>query len=91
VPCRQEAALLKERYEKHNKDGLEIVGVSLDEKDDAAEKFVKDNKFAWRQVIGETARKLGEEWGIEHVPVQFILDRKGRLRSTDATGKLDEP
>jgi peroxiredoxin len=90
LPCRHELALLKERYEKHNKDGLEIVGVSLDEKDEAAEKFLKNHKVAWQQVVGEPARRLGEEWGIEHIPAEFVVDRKGRLRSADATGKLDE-
>ncbi len=90
VPCRAEHAHLKERYEKYHGDGLEIVGVSLGEKEELAARYIKNHKIEWRQVVGETARKFAEEWGVEHIPMQFVLDRKGRLRTAEAVGKLDQ-
>ncbi len=90
LACKAEEAHLKELYAKYHAQGLEVVGVSLDEKDAAAKKYLAAHKSAWAQVVGAAARKLGEEWGIEHLPHQFVIDRKGRLRNADADGKLDD-
>jgi peroxiredoxin len=90
VPCRTELADLNEKYEKYHKDGLEIVGISLDEKDEAARRYVMKHKIAGLQVVGKAARKLGEDWGIEHIPMQFVVDRQGRLRSIEAVGRLEQ-
>lgn len=90
VPCRAELPRLKERYQKLHGDGLEIVSVNLDEKEDVARRFIKQARAPWMQVVGDTARDLAERWGIDSVPVQFVIDRKGKLRSTTAAGKLDE-
>ena len=81
---------LKHKYEKYHREGLEIVGISLDEKDEDAVRFIRENKIPWPEIAGERARHLGEEWGVENLPVEFIIDRKGRLRSTEAMGKLDK-
>ena len=88
VPCQAEMRQLKDLYEKHHKEGLEIVGFSLDEKHAAAERFVKKHKPAWRQVIGKEAVAVGEKYGIETVPVQLVIDREGKLVTVDALGRL---
>jgi thiol-disulfide isomerase/thioredoxin len=90
VPCRSDLTDLKEWYGKYHKDGLEIVGVNLDEKEDAATKYIKENKVGWAQVVGPAARKLAETWGIESVPAHFVVDRKGCLRRTEALADFEE-
>ena len=90
IPCRNELPHLRSLYEKHRGEGLEIVGVSLDEKDDAARKFLSEQKLPWQQIVGDAARHLGEEWGIDHLPTVFVIDRSGRLLTTQGYGKLDE-
>jgi peroxiredoxin len=90
VPCRTDLADLKEKYAKHHADGLEIVGISLDEKDETARRYLKKHDIPGIHVVGKTARKLGEAWGVEHIPMQFVIDRKGRLRSVTASGQLDK-
>lgn len=90
VPCRHELTHLRHRYERFHRDGLEIIGVSLDEKDEDAIRFMRENKITWPEIVGAQARKLGEDLGVDSLPVEFIIDRKGRLRSTDAMGKLDK-
>jgi thiol-disulfide isomerase/thioredoxin len=90
VPCRTELPRMKDRYEKLHKDGFEIVGVNLDEKEEAAKRFLQKAKVSWPQVTGAAARELAEQWGIDSVPVLFVIDRKGKLRSTTAASKLDE-
>jgi peroxiredoxin len=90
VPCRTDLADLKERYAKHHADGLEIVGISLDDKDAAARRYLKKHDIPGIHVVGQAARKLGEAWGVEHIPMQFVIDRQGRLRSVEAVGRLDK-
>lgn len=89
-PCKKEMPALKKLYEKHAKEGLEIVGVSLDDKEQALTDSVKDLGIPWPQVFGETASKLADKWGLDAIPAMFVIDRKGKLRSVDARGKLEK-
>lgn len=90
VPCAAEMRQLKELHQKHNKEGLEIVGFGLDEREGAAERYLKKHQPGWRQVIGKQAVAVGEKYGIETVPVQLVIDREGKLVTIDALGKLPE-
>jgi len=49
VPCKAETKRLTELYQKHHKDGLEVIAVSLDEKEELVPKFVKVKKIEWPQ------------------------------------------
>jgi hypothetical protein len=64
--------------------------IALDENENAVCRFIRESKLPWLEVVGEQARRLGEEWGIEQLPVQFVVDRRDRIRSIDAVGKLDQ-
>jgi thiol-disulfide isomerase/thioredoxin len=89
-PCKAEMPNLKKLYEKHNKDGFEIVGVSLDDTEKPLKEYVKENMIPWSQVVGETASKFADRWGIEAIPAMFVVDRNGILRSVEARGKLEK-
>ena len=90
VPCKAETKRLTELYEKHHKDGLEVLAVSLDEREELVPKFVKVKKIEWPQWVGESARRFAAEWGVDRLPVQLVIDRKGRLHHADAVGKLEQ-
>jgi peroxiredoxin len=90
VPCKAETKRLTELYEKYHKDGLEVIAVSLDEKEELVPKFMKVKKIEWPNWVGESARKFAAEWGVDSLPAQFVIDRAGRLRNSDALGKLEE-
>jgi hypothetical protein len=47
-------------------------------------------KIEWPQWVGEAARKFAADWGVDTLPVEFVIDRQGRLRDGDAVGKLEE-
>lgn len=89
-PCKAEIPAMKVLYEKYKDKGLEIIGVSLDQKEAALTDYVKDKGVLWPQVFGKTSRALADEWGIEGIPAVFIIDRQGRLHSLKARGKLDK-
>ncbi len=89
-PCKKELPNLKKLLEKHRNDGLEIIGISLDENEKDLKEFVKENGIGWPQVVGKPAAEFADKWGIEYVPVMFVVDRQGKLRSVDARDKLDK-
>jgi thiol-disulfide isomerase/thioredoxin len=90
VPCKAETKRLAELYDKHHKDGLEIIAVSLDEKEELVPKFVKVKKIEWPEWVGAAARKFAEDWGVDTLPVELAIDRRGRLRDADAFGRVEE-
>jgi thiol-disulfide isomerase/thioredoxin len=89
-PCKKEMPNLKKLYERHGKEGLEIIGISLDDDEKTVVGFIKDNTLAWPQIAGKTAVEFADKWGIEAIPAVFVIDRKGKLRSVNALGKLEE-
>jgi thiol-disulfide isomerase/thioredoxin len=89
VPCKAETKRLVELYEKYHQDGLEIIAVSLDEKEELVPKFVKVKKIEWPQWVGASARQFAADWGVDSMPTEFVIDRQGRLQNADAVGKLE--
>ncbi len=90
VPCKAETKRMTEMYEKYHKDGLEIIAVSQDEKEELVPKFVKVKKVEWPQWVGAAARQFAADWGVDSLPTEFVIDRQGRLHDANAVGKLEE-
>ena len=81
APCREEIPYLQSLYAKHQRDGLEIIGVSVDARgqDDAIQGFVKDFGMTypiWRDP-DERIQSLYLALG---VPASYLIDRRGILR-----------
>ncbi|MCK6613865.1 MAG: thioredoxin family protein, partial [Ignavibacteriaceae bacterium] len=61
----------------------EVIAVSMDEKKEEWEKFIKENKFNWKDVH-ETkgwGGKSVEDYYIYATPSMFVLDREKRIVS----------
>jgi thiol-disulfide isomerase/thioredoxin len=79
-PCRAEIPGYTALQKKYGKDGLVIIGVSLDEKGPAVVKsFVEKNKVGYQVVMGDESmvKAFG---GVEAIPTTFIIDREGKIR-----------
>jgi thiol-disulfide isomerase/thioredoxin len=79
-PCREEIPGYIKLQEKYGKDGLVIVGVSLDRKGAAVVKpFMEKQGMNYVVVIGddETVEAFG---GFNAIPTTFIIDRQGMIR-----------
>lgn len=97
VPCLAEMPHLKVLYAKYHERGLEFIGVCLDESEDmggltALRRYIKKQEIPWPQFYQGDGydSAFSKSWGIGSAPSMFVLDRRGRLRSVDAVGKLDE-
>ena len=79
-PCRAEIPGYIKLQEKYGKDGLVIVGISLDQKGPAVvKKFIADQKVNYTMVMAdeEVVAAFG---GMEAIPTTFLIDRAGNIR-----------
>jgi len=80
-PCKTEMPWLVDLQNKYRGQGLEIVGVALDEasKDEIA-KFARDMRLNYSVVIGDdnTADAYGN---VQMLPTTFYIDRDGKITS----------
>lgn len=99
APCRAENPNLVSAYEKFNKKGFEILGVSLDNKD--AEKMWKQaitaDKLTWKQTsdLEGVESDVAKMYHVTQIPTNFLLDKDGQiiaknLRGAELIKKLEE-
>jgi thiol-disulfide isomerase/thioredoxin len=78
-PCRQEIPGYIELQKKYGKDGLVIVGVSLDQKGPkAVKKFVEENGMDYTIVMGDE-KAIDAFGGFNAIPTTFLINRDGRI------------
>lgn len=84
APCRYEIPDLSRIYTQYKDDGLEILGVSMDEiESHYLEKFQQNYKMTYPILHGspaELARLSNLYGGIYSIPTTFIIDREGIIR-----------
>jgi len=81
--CVEPIGQLNDWYEQYHPQGLEIVGVSLDEDVDTVKWCTEDSGIQWPQVLLKDQTSwsvLSEVTGVETLPRLFVMDRQGRLR-----------
>lgn len=79
-PCKDEIPGFIELQKKYGKDGLVIVGISLDRGGpELVKKFIAQNKINYPIVMADEtiADAFG---GIEGIPTTFVIDRAGKIQ-----------
>ncbi|MFN8358168.1 MAG: TlpA disulfide reductase family protein [Spirosomataceae bacterium] len=92
-PCRRENPNLVKTYEKNHPKGLEIIGVSLDNKREPWLKAIKQDNLTWQHVSDLQGWKnaVSSDYGINSIPANLLLDPEGRIIAKDLRGqKLDD-
>lgn len=78
VPCREEIPHFVELQDKYRDQGLQIIGVSMDDSVDPVRPFAQQFHINYSIVMGNA--KIGEEYGgVLGLPIAFLLDRNGRI------------
>jgi thiol-disulfide isomerase/thioredoxin len=103
-PCMDEMPNVRRVYEAYRDRGFEVVGISFDkapgESPRGMEKtaaqvaeFARANGMSWpTHYDGQYwDNELGRRFAIRMLPTVFLLDRSGRLATTDAKGEKLEP
>lgn len=77
APCKEEIPWFVEMQKRYGSQGLQIVGVSMDDGDPKeVVKFAAENAINYPVVFG--VEKVADEYGgIDYLPTTFYIDRNG--------------
>lgn len=80
APCQIEMPKFEQWQDKYKKDGLAIVGVSMDDDSEPVKGLVRKLRVNYPVVMGD--EKLGLAYGgVLGLPVTYLIDRKGVIRA----------
>jgi thiol-disulfide isomerase/thioredoxin len=90
-PCVREIPSVVATYKKLHDKGFEIVGISLDSDKAALTKFIKDKEMPWPQYFDGKGWKneISSNFGIRSIPAMWLVDKEGKLASTNARSNLE--
>jgi thiol-disulfide isomerase/thioredoxin len=78
VPCRASFPALDELQRKYQKQGLRVLGLTLDENDDAIIAFLNSVPVSFT-ILRDVSGQAGEAFGVVAMPTTFVLDKQGRI------------
>ncbi len=81
-PCLQEYSHLQRLYKALRDQGLEIVGISIDEKKEELLAYIKKSDTRWITLFDDTkprSHPFVEENGFTSLPTSIVLDREGKV------------
>ncbi|WGQ10575.1 TlpA disulfide reductase family protein [Pedobacter gandavensis] len=96
-PCRGENPNVLRAYNSYKQDGLEILGVSFDDKKEAWLKAIEEDKMPWTQisVLKGFQNEAADLYEIQGIPASILINPDGKiiaydLRAEDLERKLLE-
>jgi peroxiredoxin len=87
-PCRMNNPHLVKFYNKYRTQGLQILGVSLDENGDAWRGAVGQDHLSWLQVNDNKGWNApsAAAYGVNSIPASFLVDKEGIVRGVNLVG-----
>lgn len=88
-PCRRNNPSLVKLYEDFHDKGLEIIGISLDEKESSWKKAVQHDGLTWLQLssLKGWQDEVAISYNVKAIPTMFVLDSKNRIIATGLKGE----
>ena len=90
-PCIAEMPTVKAVYEKLHGRGFEVVAISLDDKETALRRFIKEKELPWPQHFDGKGweNQFAVRYGIFSIPTMWLVDKRGNLRDTNVRLDLE--
>jgi thiol-disulfide isomerase/thioredoxin/TolA-binding protein len=92
-PCVGEQEILKDLYSRFKDDGLEIVGIPLDEKESTVQQHIAKHKVTWPQNVIQFDPKdsgfnhpIAKQYGVMQAPTNFLVEN-GKVVATQIRGQ----
>jgi len=84
-PCRMSIPELVKLQDKYREDGLEILGISLDDPQDDLVRYLREFKEKYKinyRILRFNAKVMQDYFGMESpaIPTMFVIDRDGKIR-----------
>ncbi|HEY1318548.1 MAG TPA: redoxin domain-containing protein [Gaiella sp.] len=87
-PCKDEAPVLQQTYERYRKQGLVVLGVDVKDFREDARRFMRRYGITYPVVYDGQGSTIGR-WGIQGYPETFFVDRTGKLVGERIAGAVD--
>ena len=86
VPCMAKVPEALALHRKYADQGFQLLGISLDEDQDAARKVVADRGMSWPQDCEGKGWKsvIAQRLGVHEIPNLWLVDKKGMAHPLDA-------
>ncbi len=78
VPCRASFPALDALQRKYDKQGLRVLGLTLDTNEDAIIAFLNSVPVSFT-ILRDASGQAGEAFNVVAMPTTFVLDRQGRV------------
>jgi thiol-disulfide isomerase/thioredoxin len=88
-PCRMEMPYVRQAYNRFHSQGLEIVGVSLDNSDTEVKAFTQMSGMPWPQTVQGRGlpTPIKRDYAVNSIPAAFLIDREGRIAGRNLRGE----
>ena len=87
--CYEEAPVLERNWRAYRDRGVVVLGVDIQDKAEAARKFIKDFGLTFPNAQ-DTTGKVSVDYGVYGVPETYFIDRQGRIRAKHVGAVTDE-
>jgi cytochrome c biogenesis protein CcmG, thiol:disulfide interchange protein DsbE len=77
--CYEEAPVLEQGWRTYRERGVVVLGVDIQDKDEAGRKFIRDFGLTFPNAPDRTG-KVSVDYGVYGVPETFFIDRQGAIR-----------
>jgi thiol-disulfide isomerase/thioredoxin len=90
-PCRSEVPDVVAVYDRYHSRGFEVIGISLDQNEDALRRFTQENGMVWPEFFDGNGwgNSLARRFSIRSIPQMWLLDQEGRMVTKDGRSDLD--
>jgi len=78
APCRKSFPFLDALQTKHASDGLRVVGLTLEDDDEAVSGFLESIPVNFT-IARDPSEKAGESFGVVAMPTTILIDREGNV------------
>lgn len=78
APCRKSFPFLNSLQDRHAGEGLQVVGLTLEEDDEGVRKFLEAVPARFT-IVRDPSERAGEEFGVVAMPTTILIDRDGRI------------
>ena len=87
-PCRRNNPHLVSLYKRYHPQGLEILGISLDDRHENWIAAIRQDKLLWIQVNDNKGWDAPSAflYGVDAIPASFLIDRTGIIYKTNLEG-----
>ncbi len=77
-PCRAEARLLEQSWQRYKDQGVVFLGVDMQDTEEAARRFIQE--FGITYLNGRDPKnRIAIDYGVYGIPETFFIDKEGRI------------